>query len=234
MISVIIPTLNEAEQIARLLKALADSDIDHEVIVCDGGSLDDTVSIAKQFGATVIASAAGRGTQLSTGAAISHGNTLLFLHADTQLPKLALDRLQKLSIDHPEVVGGNFRVLYDQNSFFCRFVEVLCAFLRTIGIYYGDSGIFVTRQAYDAIGGIKPIEIMEDVDFVLKLERYGKTYCISDTPLITSTRRFKRRSPLGLLVLWARMHILFACGASSKTLAQSYDAKATNDASLER
>lgn len=229
MISIIIPTLNEAESLPELLTSLSRSKVAHEVIVCDGGSSDETVSIARDFNAKVITSAPGRGIQLSAGTSISHGELILFLHADTRLHCEALERLETLLSEKPYIVGGNFRVLYDDESPFCRFVEFLCRLMRTMGMYYGDSGIFAKRQTYDAIGGIRPIEIMEDVDFVLRLERSGKTCCISDIPLTTSTRRFKRRSPLSLIALWVRMHILFACGVSTRYLARIYDARNTNN-----
>lgn len=229
MISIIIPTLNEAESLPGLLQSLSGSKVAHEVIVCDGGSEDQTVSIAQEFNAKVTTCAPGRGIQLSLGTSISSGELILFLHADTRLHNEALERLETLLIDKPDIVGGNFRVLYDDESPFCRFVELLCCAMRSIGMYYGDSGIFVRRQVYDAIGGIKPIEIMEDVDFVLRLERSGRTCCISDTPLTTSTRRFKRKAPLTLMIMWIRMHILFACGVSTRYLSRIYDSQNTSN-----
>jgi rSAM/selenodomain-associated transferase 2 len=229
MISIIIPTLNEAESLPGLLASLSRSKVAHEVIVCDGGSSDKTVSIAQNFNTKVLTSAPGRGIQLSAGTSISNGELILFLHADTRLHSDALERLETILIEKPDIVGGNFRVFYDDKSPFCRFVEFLCRSMRTIGMYYGDSGIFVRRHVYDAIGGIRPIEIMEDVDFVLRLEKSGKTCCISDIPLTTSTRRFKRSSPLSLIIMWVRMHILFACGVSTRYLARIYDARNTNN-----
>lgn len=228
MISVIVPTLNEADLLPDLLTSLSKLCVPHEVIVSDGGSSDETVSIAREFNAKVTVTSPGRGIQLAAGTSISCGKVLLFLHADSKLHSQALERLNTLLVEKPEIVGGNFRVVYDDESQFSRFVEFLCCFLRRIGMYYGDSGIFARRQAYDAIGGINPIEIMEDVDFVLRLERSGPTFCISDTPITTSTRRFKRRSPLSLLSLWVCMHILYACGVSTKYLAKIYTAKETS------
>lgn len=228
MISVVIPTLNESRRLPVVLSCLSSCSIDYEVIVCDGGSTDATVEIAKRFGATVIISDAGRGTQLAAGAIAAYGDVLLFLHADSKLHSQALLQLDRTLKNNPNIVGGNFRVQFDGKSLFCRIVEVLCAALRRCGMYYGDSGIFVRRKAYDAIGGFKDLEIMEDVDFVLRLERHGKTCCITDAPLRTSIRRFKRRLPLSLLILWIRMHILYALGVKNSQLAKIYDSQSTD------
>lgn len=211
-----------------LLSCLSSCPIEHEIIVCDGGSTDGTVEIARRFGAAVVTSTTGRGTQLSAGAATAHGDVLLFLHADSKLHSQALFELDRTLKRKPEIVGGNFRVKFDEASFFCRAVEALCAVLRRLGMYYGDSGIFARRETYDAIGGFRNLEIMEDVDFVLRLERHGRTCCITDVPMHTSIRRFKRRSPLGMLVLWARMHISFALGVPNSQLAKIYDSRSTD------
>lgn len=223
----VIPTFNESRRLPELLSCLSSCPVDHELIVCDGGSSDQTVEIAKRFGVTVVTCKTGRGTQLAAGAAAACGDVLLFLHADSELHSLALMRLDEVSRTSPDIVGGNFRIQFGEESLFCRTVEVLCAALRRCGMYYGDSGIFVRRKAYDAIGGFKDLEIMEDVDFVLRLERHGKTYCITDAPLLTSVRRFKRRSPISLLFLWIRMHVLYAFGVKNSQLAKIYDSRST-------
>lgn len=227
MISVVIPTLNESRHLPVLLSCLASCPAGYELIVSDGGSSDETVQIAKGSGATVIASKTGRGTQLAAGAAAAHGEVLLFLHADSKLPSDALVRLDQLLRQQPHIAGGNFRVQFDEASLFCGVVEALCATLRRLGLYYGDSGIFVRREVYNAIGGFKDLEIMEDVDFVRRLERYGKTCCITEVALRTSVRRFKRRSPLSLLVLWVHMHVSYALGVPDSQLAKIYDSRAT-------
>lgn len=227
VISVVIPTLNESRRLPELLRCLSSSAARFEVIVCDGGSSDDTVEIAERFGATVVMSKTGRGTQLAAGAAVAQGDVLLFLHADSQLPSDALIRLDERLKQEPEIVGGNFRVQFDEASLFCKVVEALCAILRRFGLYYGDSGIFVRREVYKAIGGFKDLEIMEDVDFVVRLEKQGKTCCIAEPPLRTSVRRFKRRSPLGLVILWLRMHISYAMGVPNSQLARIYASRST-------
>lgn len=227
VISVVIPTLNESRRLPELLSCLSSCPASHELIICDGGSSDQTVEIAKRFGAIVVTSKTGRGTQLAAGAKAACGDVLLFLHADSELHPHTLIRLEEVLRANPDIVGGNFRVQFEEESLFCRIVEVLCAALRRCGMYYGDSGIFVRSETYDAIGGFKDLEIMEDVDFVLRLERHGKTCCITDPPLRTSVRRFRRRSPLSLLFLWIRMHVLYAFGVKNSQLAKIYDSRST-------
>lgn len=226
-LSVIIPTLNEQERLRKLLSVLADDKSIHEVIVSDGGSRDGTIKIARNFGVKIVDSSPGRGHQLASGVDNSDGEVLFFLHADSEPAAGSVSRLQQLMRERPDIGGGNFRVKYDSESIFSRFVECLCGLLRRLGLYYGDSGIFVRRTVYDSIGGFKRMAIMEDVDFVLRLERQSKTYCIRDYPLRTSTRRFQRYTPLRLMWLWSKMHLLFALGVSDQVLAVIYDAHST-------
>lgn len=231
MISVIIPTLNESTRLPALLKLLSQCATEHEVIICDGGSSDDTVAIAEAHGALVVTAKRGRGKQLEVGSTQACGDTLLFLHADSEPDPRCLSEIEKLLEHRPDVVGGNFRVEYDDISGYCRAVEWLCGALRMVGVYYGDSGIFVRSGAYEAIGGFRSLAVMEDFDFVRRLERFGRTRCISKVALRTSTRRFKRKKPLELLFMWMKMHVLFAFGVSDKHLAAIYDAPGTEVAS---
>lgn len=227
MISVIIPTLNESGRLPALLACLLRCATEHEVIVCDGGSSDNTVGIAEAHGALVVTAKIGRGNQLAAGARHARGDVLFFLHADSELDPRCLAEIELLFKARPDVVGGNFRVEYIDSSMYCRAVEWLCQALRIVGIYYGDSGIFVRRSAYEAIGGFRLLAIMEDFDFVRRLERFGKTQCIKKVPIRSSTRRFKRKHPLELLFMWIKMHVLFAFGVGDNDLAVIYDAQGT-------
>ena len=164
MITVIIPTLNEAPNVARLVHRLSREGAAHEVIVVDGGSADDTVGQALRHGATVIRSPAGRGHQLRRGADAAGGEILLFLHADCVFPTGGLLRIEETLAAAPRLVGGNFRLLFDGDTAFSRRLTDFYAWIRCRGLYYGDSGVFVRREAYDAMGGIRPIAVMEDFD----------------------------------------------------------------------
>ena len=122
MISVVIPTLNEAANLARLLAALAREETPHAVVVADGGSGDRTVAIACASGARVVEGARGRGAQLRAGAAAAAGEVLLFLHVDSLFPAGGLARIAEVLASTPAIVGGNFRLVFDGATGFSRWL----------------------------------------------------------------------------------------------------------------
>jgi rSAM/selenodomain-associated transferase 2 len=222
VISIIIPTLNEERHLPALLDAIHHQGAAHEVIVVDGGSRDGTLEIARDHQVRTLVSPTGRGAAVSIGARQSRGEILLFLHADSTLLPGALDRIGQMLSTNPKIIGGNFRLVFDGDRSFSQWLTRFYARLRSIGLYYGDSGIFVRRSVYEALGGFRPIPLMEDLDFVRRLERFGQTCCIADPPLITSSRRFDRRHPLEIFSGWVRLHVLFWLGASPDWLSEIY------------
>lgn len=227
MISVIIPTLNEERTLPPLLEALQRELAAHEVIVVDGGSRDGTVRIAGLYRARVLQSPTGRGAQICAGVREAVGDVLFFLHADTAFPAGGLGRIDEMLASHPEVIGGNFRLLFDGDTSFSRWLTGFYAFIRRLGFYYGDSGIFVRRAEYDRMGGMRPIAVMEDFDFVRRLERMGRTCCIAEPPLVTSSRRFEGRHPVLIVYGWIKLHGLFLVGIPAMRLAAIYAAQAS-------
>lgn len=225
MISVVIPTLNEAAHLPPLLDALAREETSHEVIVIDGGSADSTVEIAKARGVRVVQALPGRGRQLHEGARHATGDVLLFLHADTVFPAGGLAAIAVALAEEPRAPGGNFRLLFDGGDGFSRWLEGFYAWIRARGIYYGDSGIFIRRQVYDRLGAVRPIALMEDYDLVRRLENAGETLCIAEPPLITSSRRFQGRHPAAIVLGWLWIHGLFLLGVGPDRLARIYDSK---------
>ena len=222
MISIVIPTYNEAQTLPRLLAELAGERAPHEIIVADGGSRDGTAGLARAAGAVVIHCARGRGPQLRAGAAVSRGDTLLFLHADTRFPAGGLERLAAVLAAAPRLVGGNFRVVFDGGTSFSRRLTRVYNGLRRWGLYWGDSGIFARRAAYDAIGGVRPLALMEDYDFVARLEAHGPTQRIEETPLIASSRKFRDRPKPGVVWGWLKLHALYHLGVPAERLARLY------------
>jgi rSAM/selenodomain-associated transferase 2 len=225
-ISIVIPTLNESTLLPTVLAALAAECVAHEVVVVDGGSTDGTAAIASAAGARVLCVEGGRGAQLAAGAGVARGRVLLFLHADVVFPAGGLGAMERALAEDPALVGGNFRVVFDgADRFGRRLTAVYDWNRRRRRRYYGDSGIFVRREAYAAIGGIRPIALMEDYDLVRRLERFGRTTQIREPRLVTSARRFRGRSAVAIVAGWLIIHSLFLLGLSPERLARLYDSQ---------
>ncbi|HIJ78368.1 MAG: TIGR04283 family arsenosugar biosynthesis glycosyltransferase [Desulfobulbaceae bacterium] len=193
-ISVIIPTLNEEGVIGAVMAALA-GESGVEVIVADGGSTDETVRVAAALGARIVMAPAGRGGQLNRGAAIARGRILLFLHADTRLPKNFAAAIIGI-LARPGVVGGAFSFGVDGGQVGFRllefFVNLRSRFLR---LPYGDQALFLDAAMFDRIGGYSEIPLFEDVDLVRRLGRKGRLVTAA-AKVVTSARRWRH---LGLL-----------------------------------
>jgi rSAM/selenodomain-associated transferase 2 len=226
VISIIIPTLNEERALPALLDAIRQQGAEHEVIVVDGGSQDRTLEVASGLNLRTFISPPGRGAALRIGAREARGEVLLFLHADSLLLPGALDQISKILSSNPKIIGGNFRLVFDGDTSFGRCLTRLYEWIRFIGVYYGDSGIFVRRCVYEALGGFRPMPLMEDLDFVRRLERFGQTCCIKDPRLITSSRRFEGRRPREIFFGWAKLHLLLWLGVSPSRLAEIYNTRA--------
>ncbi len=219
-LSVVIPTLDEVENIGALLERLSCTPGVSEVVVSDGGSTDGTRRIVRARGARLVESEAGRGVQLRAGAREASGDVLLFLHADV-VPPLDLAAQIEGALSGG-CVGGNFRLRYPGGGALGRWLEALAPVYRRLGRYYGDSGIFVQRRVHDGFGGFPEIPVMEDVVFVRRLEAAGKTAYLPG-PMVSSPRRWEGRF-VRTLLLWASMQAAFALGASPHELSRFYRA----------
>ena len=221
-VSVVIPTLDEADRLGPLIEALRHEPELAEIIVADGGSTDGTPALAEALGAPVIVTQRGRGQQLRAGADAARGEIVLFLHADSVFPAGGLYALCAALDRDLRVPGGNFRVVFDGGSRFARGLTAAYPWLRYVTLYYGDSGIFARRSVYETIGGIKPIAIMEDYDFVRRLEHAGPTCRIAQPPLTTSSRKFEGRRASAIVLGWVVIHVLYWLGVSPERLARLY------------
>lgn len=220
-LAIIIPTLNAAGVLPALLEALRALP-GAEVIVADGGSSDVTASIARGHGASVVESPRGRGVQLAAGAAAAQGAWLLFLHADSR-PDAAAFAAVRAHIADAARAGraGYFRFALDDPSAAARRLERAVAWrCRWLALPYGDQGLLIPRALYDAVGGFKPLPLMEDVDFVRRL---GRARLVAlDAALPTGAARFRRdgwrrRSARNLMLL-----ALWFAGVPPRWLAKLY------------
>jgi rSAM/selenodomain-associated transferase 2 len=229
LVSIIIPTFNEAHSIPSTLQALTHVRGKIEVIVVDGGSSDLTMEIAARNGAHVIASERGRGLQMHRGACVAHGEALLFLHADTTVPPDAAVRIVETFASDATAVGGNFDIRFDGRRPAARFLTWLYPQLGRLGLCYGDSGIFVRASTYKEVGGFKPFPIFEDLDLVYRLRRLGHMVHLP-VAVVTSSRRFEGRNFALTFVRWSFLQGLYCLGVHPRLLNQLY-APVRNDRS---
>ena len=216
-LSIVIPCLNEAAQIAACLQALAPlRGRGHEVIVVDGGSDDGTPALARGHCDRMLAAPRGRAAQMNAGARIAAGDALLFLHADTRLPQHA----DRLILDSIKIHSwGRFDVAIDGAHPLLPVVS--CAMnlrSRLTGIATGDQALFVRR---DAFGGFPEIALMEDIAFSKAMKRRGPPACLASR-VTTSARRWERRGVLRTIVLMWRLRLLYFFGARPEDLARLY------------
>ena len=170
-LSIVIPTLNAAQDLGRTLGSLAGGGIDAEVIVADGGSSDATGRIARAFGARVVGAPRGRGSQLAAGAAAARGQWFLFLHADSALQRGWQVILRGFTGNRDNhFKAGYFQLILDDPAPAARRVENFANWrARHLGLPYGDQGLVISRGFYDFLEGFKPIPLMEDVDLVRRI-----------------------------------------------------------------
>ena len=223
-ISIIIPVLNEAMSIVAVLEALAPLRArGTEIIVVDGGSGDDTAGLTKSHADFVIASARGRARQMNAGGAIARGDILLFLHADTRLSDDA-DRLVRDGLAKSGRAWGRFDVAIDGTHPLFRIIATSMNLRsRLTGIATGDQAMFVTRAAFDSIGGFPEIALMEDITLARHLKRVSRPLCLT-ARVTTSGRRWQKRGVLSTIMLMWRLRLAYFFGTPPEQLARRYDA----------
>ena len=222
LVSILIPTLDEQRELPALLDHLAALHGRWEVVIADGGSRDATLTIARAHATEplVVRAGGGRAAQLNAAAREASGDVLLFLHADSRLPRDAYASLAEAW--RSDDVGGNFALGFDGDGTFERVLGAVYRHQRRLGYYYGDSSVWVRREHFDALGGFREIPIMDDYDFVRRLERGpGRTRCLPG-PATTSARRWRSLGIPRTVLAWCAIRWLYVAGVSPARLARLY------------
>lgn len=220
LISIIIPTLNEASGIKPHLAALQPLRQECEIIIVDGGSQDGTQRLAVSLADRLIESPKGRARQMNTGAKHALGGVLLFLHADTYLPDNALSRIREGINDG--ACWGRFDIeLTGSSSMFNVIAQMMNWRSKLTAIATGDQALFVTRQAFDQIGHFPDIELMEDIAISKKLKKLGKPFCLKEKA-VSSGRRWEKFGLLRTILLMWWLRTLYFFGMSPMHLSKLY------------
>jgi rSAM/selenodomain-associated transferase 2 len=220
-LSVVVPMLNEAAAIASTLDALRRGAPDAELIVVDGGSTDASVAIARPLCDTLLDASRGRAHQMNAGARASHGDVLVFVHADTIVPPtFAADIASALS--DPAVVGGRFDVELDAGALPYRIIGAMINIRSRISrTGTGDQAIFVRRDVFDRLGGFPELELCEDLEFSRRLKRIGRIACLR-TRVTTSARRWNRDGVARTVVRMWLIRAMYLLGVPPARLKRMY------------
>jgi rSAM/selenodomain-associated transferase 2 len=219
-ISIIIPALNEMENLPRTLNAVSNA-VGVEVIVVDGGSSDDTIKVANSFGARVISAPRSRSQQMNLGASIAKGEILLFLHADTCLPK-NFDSVVRQILLQSNAIAGVFELKIDGKKVGLRLVEWGVSMRSHLfQMPYGDQAIFLQASLFHSIGKFPELPIMEDFELIRLLKKKGRI-AIASAPVLTSSRRWQKLGIFRTTLINQLMIVGYLLGVSPSKLANWY------------
>jgi rSAM/selenodomain-associated transferase 2 len=249
-ISVIMPVLNEEHVLEKTVSHTLALSFD-EVMVVDGGSWDRTRDIVASLQArggrseargeefvrdleprtsnlepiaptlTLLTTLPGRACQMNAGAAISQGDVLLFLHADTRLPSDARTLIEQ-ALMNPVYLGGRFDVQFEPQTGWGKIISRMMNLRsRWSGIATGDQAIFVRRSTFEQLGGFRDLPIMEDIDFTRRLKRICRMAALR-SKVVTSYRRWEQCGPIRTIVLMWLLRGLYWLGINPHTLTRMY------------
>lgn len=221
MISVIIPTFNEADTIARAIEKirLANKNYEIEIIVVDGGSTDQTVSIVKKLGNTIISSPKGRAVQMNRGAKAANSKTLYFLHADSIPPSNFAAYISGAILSG--AVSGCFRLRFDLNHWFLR---ANCWFTRfDLNVFrFGDQSLFVLKDIFDQAGGFREdLLLMEDQEIINRIKKHGG-FIVMNAIIITSARKYLDNGVFRMQAIFFLIWFLYYLGCTQRFLLKLY------------
>ena len=193
-----------------------------EIIVVDGDPEKRTLKAINDPDIIKTASPAGRGVQMNHGAGVATADLLLFLHADTVLPANAFKTILKVCRDKGVAAGAFDLVIDDSHPGFRIIEKVANLRSRVTRIPFGDQAIFVKAEGFRALGGYKPIALMEDVDIMLRLRKKGYQIRFISDPVVTSARRWKKEGMVYTTIRNWMLQLLFYIGVSPEKLKPYY------------
>lgn len=220
-ISIIVPVYNEAFIINKLIDNLGQFKDSCEIIFVDGGSSDGTNRIIEKKHKLVYSPKKGRAYQMNYGASLSKGDILLFLHADSILPKNALNEIHRIICQGYKV--GCFKIRFNSRSVLmkiCGFMSNLRVRLRNIA--FGDQGIFIDRSYFYELGGFAEIPLMEDYQLSMDVKASREKIALLNTEIETSERRFAKNGRLRTMARMQRLQYMYRKGEDIEVIANLY------------
>lgn len=223
-ISIIIPVIDEEDTISETLESTKGAQGDVEWIVVDGGCRDGSIKKARDLGANVIESVAGRSRQMNEGARAAKGDMLLFLHADTRLPRGWENHIRRI-LGQDGTVAGAFRLSIDDPFPGLRLIEKLAHFRAArMKMPYGDQAIFMTKETFFEVDGYPEIPIMEDFEMMRRLGRRGRIE-IAPATVLTSAHRHREIGFLKTTLVNQGIILAYLFGISPERLSSWYGKK---------
>jgi rSAM/selenodomain-associated transferase 2 len=227
--SIVIPVLNEPEQIRRCLRQLNTQALIEraQIIVVDGDANGSTINVVEDKSVICIRSQKGRGRQMNAGAGTASGEVLIFLHADTKLPDDALKKIEQVLGDKG-YVGGAFDLDIDSNRLALKYIAARARLRSRLNrIPYGDQAIFIRRRYFDQIGGFAEMPLMEDIDLMRRIKKDGKKIYILKDRVSTSARRWEQQGIIRTTLKNQLLVALYYLGVSPEKLAAYYRSNRT-------
>jgi len=222
MISIIIPTFNEADQIQKTIRntCVAKETHDVEIIIADGGSTDGTVELAQALGATtIVCDKKGRGAQMNRGASIAKGDVLYFLHADSIPPHDFIGHI--LAAISSGASAGCFRLQFDYDHWF---LKANCWFTRfnVNAVRFGDQSLFVYKNVFVASGTFREdLLVMEDQEIIHRMKKLG-SFKVMKADVVTSARKYHDNGIYNMQWIFFRIWLLYYLGYSQQHIVHVY------------